>query len=355
MSGQTGAETLSAADTDASATPLAKEGKQADQPAESLTIRLLRRWGTIAVIVLVGIGFSFASPWFLTFSNFNNILFSMIVSCLVSIGLTYVVISGSFDLSVGLCVTTTSIVCAYMIPWVGPWAAILIALSVALLIGFINGVLVTYGRLSGIVVTLGMMFVLGGLNIYMTGGYQVPVDYQETAFRFIGQGKVPIFDFSLAVPVIVLLVVFLMAHILATKTKVGHYIVAVGDNPWAAFYSGIKVYHWVIVAFMLSALIAGTGGIILTSISSSAQPVGGEGYLLEAFAAVFLGATVLGKGKPHVLGTLLGVFFLYMVNSGMNMVGFPYAFRQLFAGLVLILAVGANAILNREEIHLKFI
>jgi ribose transport system permease protein len=109
------------------------------------------------------------------------------------------------------------------------------------------------------------------------------------------------------------------------------------------------------VAFILSALFAGIGGVILTSISSSAQPVGGEGYLLEAFAAVFLGATILGKGKPHLLGTLLGVFFLYMVSSGMNMVGISFATRQLFNGLVLILAVGANALLNREEIHLKFI
>ncbi len=346
---------MTAAGTGAPSAGVSLDADQTAGPGESLLIRVLRRWGTIAVIVLVAIGFSFASPWFLTFSNFNNILFSMIVSCLVSMGLTYVVIAGSFDLSVGLCVTTTSIVCAYMIPWVGPWLAIAVALAVALAIGFVNGFLVTYGRLSGIVVTLGMMFVLGGLNIYMTGGYQVAVDYQENAFRYIGQGKVPIFDINIALPVIILLSVFALAHVLATKTKVGHYIVAVGDNPWAAFYSGIKVYHWVIVAFMLSAFIAGIGGVILTSISSSAQPVGGEGYLLEAFAAVFLGATVLGKGKPHVLGTLLGVFFIYMVNSGMNMVGFPYAFRQLFAGLVLILAVGANAMLNREEIHLKFI
>ena len=257
---------------------------------ESLLIRVLRRWGTIAVIVLVAIGFSFASPWFLTFSNFNNILFSMIVSCLVSMGLTYVVIAGSFDLSVGLCVTTTSIVCAYMIPWVGPWLAIVVALAVALAIGFVNGFLVTYGRLSGIVVTLGMMFVLGGLNIYMTGGYQVAVDYQENAFRFIGQGKVPIFDINIALPVIILLSVFVLAHVLATKTKVGHYIVAVGDNPWAAFYSGIKVYHWVIVAFMLSAFIAGIGGVILTSISSLG-PAGG-------WRGLFAGGLRSGLPRP---------------------------------------------------------
>ena len=330
----------------------------AQTPGEPLWLRLLRRWGTIAVIVLTGVGFSFATPYFLTFSNFNNILFSMIVPCLVSIGLTYVVIAGSFDLSVGLCVTTTSIVCAFLIPLVGPWPAIVLSLLAATLIGSINGVLVTYGRLSGIVVTLGMMFVLGGINIYLTGGYQVAVDYTEKAFRYIGQGRFQLTDdrsMAIGVPVVILAVIFVLHLVLSNKTKTGYYIRAVGDNAMAAFYSGIPVYRWVIVAFVLSSLTAGIGGVLLTSISSSAQPVGGEGYLLGAFAAVFLGATVLGKGKPHVLGTLLGVFFIYMVNSGMNMVGFPYAARQLFAGAILILAVGANALLNREEIHLKFI
>lgn len=320
-------------------------------PGKFSILGFLRRWGTIAVIIVTCIGFSLASPWFLTASNFNNILFSMIVSCLVSVGLTFVVVGGSFDLSVGLTVTTTSIITAYMIPVVGPWLAILIALLSACGIGLVNGLLVTYGRLSGIVVTLGIMFVLGGINISITDGYQIAVDYQETAFRYIGQGKVGFVAF----PVIVLLLVVALMHVVSTKTKAGHYITAVGDNPMAAYYSGVKVYNWVILAFVFAALMAGVGGVILTSVSSSAQPVGGEGYLLEAFAAVFLGATVLGKGKPHVFGTLLGVFFIYMVNSGMNMVGFPFAARQLFSGLILILAVGANAMLNREEIHLKFI
>lgn len=314
-------------------------------------VEFLRRWGTIVVIVLTGAGFALSSPYFFTISNFNNILFSMIVSCLVSTGLTFVVVGGSFDLSVGLTVTATSIVTAFLIPWVGPWFAIIGALGVGAVIGLINGLLVTYGRLSGIVVTLGMMFVLGGINIFLTDGYQIAVDYSQTAFLYIGQGKIGVVAF----PVIVLLAVVAIMHVVATRTKPGHYITAVGDNPMAAYYSGVKVYNWLILAFVIAGVMSSIGGVILTSISSSAQPVGGEGYLLEAFAAVFLGATVLGKGKPHVFGTLLGVFFIYMVNSGMNMVGFPFAARQLFSGLILILAVGANAMLNREEIHLKFI
>jgi ribose transport system permease protein len=229
--------------------------------------------------------------------------------------------------------------------------AIALSLMVACVIGLLNGVLVTYGRLSGIVVTLGVMFVLDGINVFITGGYQIAVAYSQSAFLFLGQGKVGF----IGVPVLAMMAIFAIAQLVATRTRIGYYIAAVGDNPMAAFYSGIDVYRWVIVSFVLSALMAGIGGVILTSISSSAQPVGGQGYLLEAFAAVFLGATVLGKGKPHILGTLVGVFFLYMVNSGMNMVGFPFAARQLFAGLVLIVAVGANAALNREEIHLKFI
>ena len=318
---------------------------------ESPLVRFLRRWGTVLVILLTAVGFAFASPYFLTFSNFNNILFSMLVSCLVSMGLTWVVMAGSFDLSVGLVVTTTSIVTAFLIPELGPWLGIVGALLVACFIGMINGLLVTYVRLAGIVVTLGMSFVLNGINIYLTGGYQVAVAYDETAFLYIGQAKVwGVIGF----PVLILAAVFLLAHVVATRSRTGHYITAVGDNPVAAFYSGVRVYHWVIVSFILAALFSGIAGVILTSISSSAQPVGGAGYLLQAFAAVFLGATVLGKGKPHILGTLLGVFFIYMVNSGMNMVGFPSAARDLFAGLVLIIAVGVNALLNREEIHLKF-
>ena len=327
------------------------QARATDKPAGGAALALLRRWGTIIVIILVSLLFAAVSPYFATVSNFNNILFSMIVSALVSMGLTYVVAAGSFDLSIGSVVTMSSIVTAMLIPTTGWVVAIVGGLAAACVVGLLNGVLVTYGRLSGIVTTLGVMFLLGGVNQYLTAGYQIPVDYGEATFRFIGQGRVG----PIAFPVILLLLVFLAGHVLATRSKAGHYIGAVGDNPMAAYYSGISVYRWVIVSFVLSALFSGIGGVILTSISSSAQPVGGQGYLLEAFAAVFLGATILGKGKPHLLGTLLGVFFLYMVSSGMNMVGISFATRQLFNGLVLLAAVGANAMLNREEIHLKFI
>lgn len=321
------------------------------QSGQGRLIGILKLWGTITVIFLVGVLFSVLSPWFFTLSNFNNILFSMIVSALVSMGLTYVVVAGSFDLSIGLIVTTASIVTALMIPVGGPVVAVIVALLASAVIGLFNGILITYGRLSGIVVTLGMSFVLGGLNLYVTGGYQVPVDYAEEGFRFLGQGRIG----WIAVPVIVMLVIALFAHGLATKTRAGYYITAVGDNPMAAYYSGINVYFWLIVAFILSAVFSGMGGVLLTAISTSAQPVGGQGYLLESFAAVYLGATVFGKGKPHILGTFIGVFFLYMLSAGMNMLGVPFATRQLANGLILILAVGANALLNREEIHLKFI
>jgi ribose transport system permease protein len=337
--------------SEATASPETKNLARLAHKGPSPLLTFLRRWGTIIVIILAGVGFALASPYFATVSNLNNVLFSMIVSALVSMGLTWVVVSGSFDLSIGLTVTTSSILVAFLIPITGPWIAILLALIAACGIGLVNGLLVTYGRLSGIVVTLGVMFVLDGINVFITGGYQVPVGYDETSFLYLGQGKLGI----IGVPVIILLAVFAIAYVAATRTRIGHYISAVGDNPMAAFYSGINVYRWVILAFVLSAFMSGIAGVIVTAISSSAQPVGGEGYLLEAFAAVFLGATVLGKGKPHLLGTLIGVFFLYMVDSGMNMVGFPFAARHIFQGLVLIIAVGANALLNREEVHLKFI
>ncbi|MFK0206399.1 ABC transporter permease [Agrobacterium sp. NPDC090283] len=337
--------------TTAAKTATPSRSEAAGQDKTNPIIRFLRVWGTILVILAVAIGFSLASPYFLTVSNLNNIVFSMFTCALLSIGLTYVVAAGSFDLSIGTTVTTASIVCALCIPIVGAPLAIVCALLVSALIGFINGALVTWFRISGIVGTIGVMFLLEGLNQYLTGGYQVAVGYDEVFFRWLGQGRYGM----IAVKSGFLFLFFALAYLIANRLRTGHYINAVGDNPLAAYYSGIPVYRWVIVSFVLSALFCGIAGIFLAATSSSAQPTGGAGYLLEAFAAVFLGATILGKGKPHVLGTLLGVFFLYMVSNGMTQFGIDSSARKLFNGFVLLIAVGANAFLNKEELHLKFI
>jgi ribose/xylose/arabinose/galactoside ABC-type transport system permease subunit len=330
-------------------TPTRSEAAGTDKTHPAL--RFLRVWGTILVMIIVGIGFSIASPYFLTVSNFNNIVFAMFTSAMLSMGLTYVVAAGSFDLSIGITVTTSSIVCAMCIPLTGAPMAIVIALLVAAAIGLLNGILVTYLRISGIVGTIGVMFLLEGANQYLTGGYQIAVDYNEDFFRWLGQGRIGM----IAVKSLFLVAFFALAYVIANKLRTGHYISAVGDNPLAAYYSGIPVYRWVIVSFVLCGVYCGLAGVFLASTSSSAQPTGGAGYLLEAFAAVFLGATILGKGKPHILGTLLGVFFLYMVSNGMTQFGIDSSARKLFNGAVLLIAVGANAFLNREELHLKFI
>jgi len=160
-----------------STTPTRSEAAGADKTHPAL--RFLRVWGTIIVMIAVAIGFSFASPYFMTVSNMNNIVFSMFTSALLSIGLTYVVTAGSFDLSIGITVTTVSIVCAMFIPITGAPIAIVIALLAAAAIGLVNGVLVTYLRISGIVATIGVMFLLEGVNQYMTGGYQIAISYED--------------------------------------------------------------------------------------------------------------------------------------------------------------------------------
>ena len=177
-----------------------------------------------------------------------------------------------------------------------------------------NGLLVTYGRLSGIVVTLGVMFVLDGINVFITGGYQVPVATTRRHFSIIGQGKLGF----IGVPVVIICSwSSRLPSVVATETQGRPLHCCSRRQPDGGILLGhrrLSLGHCGIRA--VRAHVAGSGGVILTSISSSAQPVGGEGYLLEAFAAVFLGATVLGKGKPHLLGTLIGVFFLYMVELG---------------------------------------
>ena len=216
-------------------------------------LSFLRVWGTIIVMIIVLIGFSFASPYFMTVSNMNNIIFSMFTSALLSIGLTYVVTAGSFDLSIGITVTTASIVCAMFIPIAGAPIAIFIAILASAIIGLVNGILVTYFRISGIVGTIGVMFLLEGLNQYMTGGYQIAINYDENFFRWLGQGRIGV----IGVKVLFLFLFFSIAYVIANKMRTGHYISAVGDNPLAAFYSGIPVYRWIITSFILCSVFCG--------------------------------------------------------------------------------------------------
>lgn len=311
----------------------------------------LRKWGTLAFFLAVIVFFSIANPYYWSVNNFSSIVYEACVATILSIGLTIVVIVGSFDLSIGALTSFGGMVTALMMPKVGVIFACLIAIGVTCLFGLANGVLVGIIGISGIIVTLAMQFICTGIEVAITGGYEIAIPLKFSGFLFLGSGDI----WGIKLMVFVLLALAFIGSLFMTKTVFGVKISATGDNALAAVYSGMKIKGLVILAFILSAAFSAMAGIMNVGMNASHQPVVAKGYLLDAFAIVFLGSTILKEGKPHVLGTVIAGIMLSSLITGMMMTGVRYEWQMFTKGAVLIGAVAVSALLRREEIHTRFI
>ena len=312
---------------------------------------VVRRFGTLIVLLLLIAYFTVRSPLFLTGTNLSLLINNMTEQALVAMGLTFVVVVGSFDLSVGAVTAATGIFVASLMQHMPALPACVLALLIAAAIGGINGLLVTYGRLSGIVATLAMSFVVIGVELSISNGYEVSVPPGNGAFAALGNGTLG----RIPMPSVALMVIFLLCYLMLTRHRWGRYMQATGDNSLAAYFSGVPIYRYVILAFMFSAVVSACAGLIVVARATSAQPTQGAEYLIGSFAAIYLGSTILSEGRPHMLGTLLGTFFLAVISSGITFVGFSYQQNQLFEGIVLALSVLISAYFRRGEIHTRFI
>lgn len=311
----------------------------------------LRRWGTFAFFVALLIFFSLANPYYFSLSNFSSIIYEASVATTISIGLTIVVIVRSFDLSVGALTSFGGMFAALMMPIVGVIPACLLTLGVTSLFGLVNGFLVGIVGISGIIVTLAMQFICTGIEIGISGGYEIAIPIEFSKFLFFGSGAVG----GVKIMVVVLAALGVIGALFMTKTVYGVKILATGDNALAAIYSGIKIKRIVILSFILSAAFSAMAGIMVVGMNASHQPVVGKGYLLDSFAIVFLGSTILKEGKPHVLGTVIAGIMITSLITGMMMMGIRYEWQMFTKGAVLIGAVAVSAILRKEEIHTQFI
>lgn len=318
---------------------------------QALLNTALRKWGTFAFFIALNIFFCIASPYYGNLDNFSSIIYEASVATTISIGLTIVVIVGSFDLSVGALASFGGMIAGVLMPELGVIPACFASLCITSLFGLANGFLVGVVGISGIIVTLAMQFIATGIEVGITGGYEIGIPLEYSKFLFFGSGSVggiKIMVFSLAVMAII-------AHLFMTKSVYGLRISATGDNALAAIYSGIKIKRIVILGFILSAVFSAMAGIMIIGMNASHQPVVGKGYLLDAFAIVFLGSTILKEGKPHVLGTVIAGIMLSSLIVGMMMMGVRYEWQMFTKGAVLISAVAVSALLRREEIHTQFI
>jgi len=300
-----------------------------------LTSPLLRQYGGIVLsIIVLGLVFSFLSPRFLAFNNFMNIFQQVAVVAVTAYGMTYVILLGEIDLSVGAIMALAGMVAAQCFAYgIGFVPTVALTLFSGALLGGLNGMLSANLRLPSFIVTVATMGIYRGAVSLPTGG--APASIDNDAWLAIGA------DSWLGLPIIIwiVLVLFAINHFVLAKTVFGRRAYLVGGNREAALYSGIRVNRLKVAIFTLSGVMAAISGILLSSRLSSAQTNAGMGYELDAIAAVVLGGTSLAGGVGTMLGTLLGALLIGVINNGMNMLSVPYFYQLIVKGAVIIIAV----------------
>jgi len=287
--------------------------------------------------------FSFASPNFLQTGNLVSILQSTAVNGVLAIACTFVIISAGIDLSVGTMMTFCSVMAGVVLTYWGmPLSlGIVAAIFFGALCGFTNGVLIAKLKIPPFIATLGMMMLLKGLSLVISG--TKPIYFNSTPdFPVISQDSlIGYFIPALPIPnaVLIMFVVAVLASIVLNKTLVGRYTFALGSNEEAVRLSGVNVVFWKIVVYSISGAICGIAGLLIASRLNSAQPALGQGYELDAIAAVVIGGTSLSGGTGTIIGTIIGAFIMSVLTNGLRIMSVAQEWQTVLTGLIIILAV----------------
>jgi len=293
--------------------------------------------GLVFILIFLIIIFSIYSEYFLTSRNLLNITRQISINLIIAIGMTFVILSGEIDLSVGSIaalagVATGSVIVSTSSIFLG----IVAGIFVGVLVGLLNGILTVYGKVQSFIVTLAMLGLARGLALVWTDGK--PISGLPKNFEILGAGYFGIIPVS----TIIAILIFIIAFIIFSRTKHGIYIRSIGANREAARLSAIPVKQYRIIAFLLSGLLSAIGGIIITSRLISAQPTAAVGMELNVIAAVILGGASLSGGIGTITGTLLGSIIIGVINNGMNLIGISAFFQQIVKGIIILVAVLAK-------------
>ena len=301
--------------------------------------------GVLLALAVLVILFSFLSPHFLNTNNLLTILSQVSIIAIMAFGMTFVLMIGEIDLSVGSIAALSGLFLGLMLSFglSGP-IAILVALIVGALAGGANGLISARWRIPTFIVTVATMGIFRGIGYSTTDAK--PIQIEDEFILFLGNQKV----FGvIPVSVLIVIVLLILFHILLSKTKFGRRAKMMGGNRTAAQYVGINTMSLQIKVFMISGIAAAVSGILLTSRLYSAQPHAGTGYELDAIAAAVLGGTSLTGGYGTVFGTFIGALIMGVINNGMNLIGLPYFYQQIVKGLIIIVAVYID-VRNKERI-----
>ncbi|ACO74698.1 ribose ABC transporter permease [Laribacter hongkongensis] len=297
---------------------------------------VLQKLAPLIALVLISIVLTFLSPDFLTLNNILNVMRQVSINALIAFGMTFVILTGGIDLSVGSILALSSVLIAgWITAGMDPVLATLLGIGVGGVMGLINGVVIYQGRVAPFIATLATMTIFRGLALVVTDGRPV-TGLHSDFFSMLGGGYVA----SLVpVPVIWMLVAFAVLWFVLRKTTFGRHVYAIGGNEEASLISGVRVSQIKPAVYALSGALSAMAGVILTSRLNSAQPNAGSGYELDAIAAVVLGGTSLAGGRGWIVGTLIGALLIGVLNNGLNLLGVSSFYQQVIKGAVILLAV----------------
>ncbi len=298
----------------------------------TITQKLGPLLGLFLLVVIVSI----LNPSFLEPLNLLNLLRQVAINALIAFGMTFVILTGGIDLSVGAILALSSALTAgMMVAGVDPIVAILIGCILGALMGMVNGLFITIGKMAPFIATLATMTIFRGLTLVYTGGNPITGLGDNYLFQLFGRG----YFLGIPVPAITMILAFVFLFVLLHKTPFGRKTYAIGGNEKAALISGIKVTKVKIMIYSLSGMLAALAGAILTSRLNSAQPTAGTSYELDAIAAVVLGGTSLSGGKGQIFGTLIGALIIGTLNNGLNLLGVSSFYQMVVKGIVILIAV----------------
>ncbi|WP_055045819.1 ABC transporter permease [Devosia sp. A16] len=302
----------------------------------------VRQYGVLIIIAVMLVALTLLSPSFLTPRNLFNILNQSTPLFIIACALTLVIIGGGFDLSTGAIFGVASVSAAYLAVNVDPLLAIVAAPLIGLLLGSINGIIITAFNVHSFLVTLATSLVYRGMAILITNGKLIPVRVEE--FAWLGRAKLDLVN----VAVLVMLAFMVLMMFILNRTTLGRAIFAVGGNEEAALLSGIRTNLVKIITFALSGGAAGLAGVITVSRLSMGEPQAGTGYEFEAIAAVILGGTSIMGGAGAIWRSMAGVLLMALIGNGFNILNVNPFFKDLTTGVIIVLAVALAATGNKR-------
>lgn len=296
----------------------------------------LQKLGPVIGLLLIVVIISIMSPSFLTMNNLFNVLRQVSINALIAFGMTFVILTGGIDLSVGSILALTGAVTAGMMAGgMDPILAMLLGVLLGVILGAINGLIIAKGKVAPFIATLATMTIFRGLTLVYTEGRPISGFGESIAFQMLGKG----YFFGIPVPVVTMAIAFAVLYFILKKTTFGRRVYAVGGNEEASKLSGINADRIKIYVYSLAGGLTAIASLILTSRLNSAQPTARSMFELDAIAAVVLGGTSLTGGRGWIVGTLVGALIIGVLNNGLNLIGVSSFFQQVVKGAVILIAV----------------